>query len=540
MGDRAALAAAGAWADDWVASFAAPLAGLDAEAAVTRALAGEGSQAWYDLAAGLRVYRLAYLLDLACRTPERGDQEIGRLADALSLHHRVLAQPRAFSGHNNHGVFQSLGQLAAARRLPELDPGGAYAALARARLQACLTAQFFDEGVHREHSPGYHQILLATLIGAREDGLLGAEVEALTARAETALGWMITPGGGLAPLGDTERKWYGVGPGFVGRFRDPAVRALLRRGRGAPAPPLGVQAYPEAGLAFARLAGADGRPAYLAQGAGFHSRVHKHADHLGFVWWDRGREVLADPGRFAYLGRTEPGSDLREAGFWYADPRRIYVESTRAHNALEIDGRDHPRRDGEAFGSALKGAREADGLAVTECAFTRGDGLAFRRVLVMAPGRYLLVVDEAVDPADAPHAARQWFTFAPEWRVARVATGFVAESATPPPERLTVLSLDGAALEGPWRGREEPDLLGWVAETPNRLTPASTVCFRREGTAASFATLFAFGDAEPAAAQALPAGAEAAYAWTQAGRPVQVVLSRDADGLRAREAGALA
>jgi hypothetical protein len=39
----------------------------------------------------------------------------------------------------------------------------------------------------------------------------------------------------------------------------------------------------------------------------------------------------------------------------YSDPNRIYVETTRAHNTVEIDGLSHPRRNVQPYGSGLVG-----------------------------------------------------------------------------------------------------------------------------------------------------------------------------------------
>ena len=62
------------------------------------------------------------------------------------------------------------------------------------------------------------------------------------------------------------------------------------------------------------------KASYLAQQAGFHSRTHKQADDLSFIWYDRGTEILIDAGRYGYLGRTETGSDLWNQGFLVFGP----------------------------------------------------------------------------------------------------------------------------------------------------------------------------------------------------------------------------
>ncbi len=155
---------------------------------------------------------------------------------------------------------------------------------------------------------------------------------------------------------------------------------------------------------------------YFAQTASFHSRVHKHADDLSFVWSDRGLPILVDPARFAYSGKTERGSDLAKQGFWYADPKRIYVESTRAHNTVEIDGRSY-NRTRTPYSSALRYAGEQDGLIVTECHHRPAGTVLHIRLLTLAPGRFLLVVDWLFDRSGTAHDFRQHVHFHPDWHV---------------------------------------------------------------------------------------------------------------------------
>lgn len=50
-----------------------------------------------------------------------------------------------------------------------------------------------------------------------------------------------------------------------------------------------------------------------------------------------GVDIIQEPGRYGYEGRTASDSELRKLGFYYSHPARIYVESPHAHNTLEID-----------------------------------------------------------------------------------------------------------------------------------------------------------------------------------------------------------
>lgn len=459
------------------------------------------SSAWYDMAVGLRCCRLAFILDVQARQPGVEDSELETWWASLRFHLLLLSRDHFFRGHTNHGVYQALGQLAASLRLLGL-PGMADAReLAEARLLGVLRAHFCADGVHREHSPDYHYMLMGTLVNAQRFGLLPPMAVDLLARVEDVFTWMVTPKLRVVTIGDSDPRHLARSLSTAACYTNDKARWVISGGKIGRPPELGVWSGLESGYAFARLCAAGDverrfeTAAYLAQIAGFHSRVHKHADHLSFVWCDGGRDILVDPGRYGYLGLTARDSDLFRQGFWYADPKRVYCETTRAHNTVEVDGRSHHRRT-TPWGSALVCASEVGGRAVTVCDMVE-EGVRHQRQIVMEPGRFLLVLDWLQDRRSLPHECRQWFHFAPEWEVRRGSGGLWATApaqAGRPETVLRAVSLSpSVAIEEVVRGQEEPELLGWVSDRAFSLTPASCFCVAGKGAAVRFATLFVFG-----------------------------------------------
>lgn len=492
-----------AW--DWYRENQAQLLGnADQEEAAIERILAEGSRAvWYDMAVGQRIYRLAYLLDALARLENVDDAVLVGLFHALDFHHRLLAREAFFRAGTNHGVYQALGQLAAARRFSWHEGHKFYLELATKRVRQLVDRQFFPSGVHREHSPGYHYMVMGSYIGAMASGVIEApDIAERLLRAEDALAWMIKPDGYMATFGDSDsRRIQSHSKAVAHRYRSAALRYVASGGAIGAGPPVGVKAFLDAGYAFARLRGSGGNEAYLAQIAGFHSRVHKHADDLSFIWYDHGRDILIDPGRYAYTEKkTAPGSDLYREGFWYADPRRIYVESTRAHNTVEIDGRSLPRNGVKAPGSYLRYAGEQAGLAVTDCSAWHFRTVRHRRRLIMAPGHFLMVLDWLYDRSGASHDYRQWFTFHSSWSL--VVDGSLVRGKSNDEMPASSLSFTAASVvSGPvlstiMCGQVEPELQGWLSDRPYSLKPTS--CFNLRAQKAGptvFATVFTFGDA---------------------------------------------
>lgn len=488
------LEAAAAYAFDWLRKFQGPAFAKGPAEIVTEQAHNPENFAWYDMAVGMRIYRLAYLAEAIIRAGSRPAEECELLLQSLRFHHEVLADPSIFRRHTNHGLYQALAQLAASRRLNDLLPADRFQSLARERLLNCLSEHFFvDEGAHAEHSPGYHRMVLGSLIGASDAGLLAENQDELLARAERALMWMIMPNGSLAPFGDTDHGSIQQDQTLARQYRDPYLCHALTAGALGEPPPSGVQAYKTAGYAFARIYPRDSgaspaRASYLAQLAAYHSRVHKHADHLTFVWSEGKMPILTDPGRFGYLGRTARGDGLYEQGFWYSDPRRVYVESTRAHNCIEIDGRSQPRLKTAVFGSALVQADLQDGLVVFDSKIVLRPSLLHRRTLILSPGEFLVVVDWLFDRRGAPHDFRQWFQLAPGWSVNQVGQGYEGHFGGVTLHAIDLLG--GSTPSEVMVGQDEP-LQGWTSIRAGSLVPSPSFHFvRHQSERSTFATLF--------------------------------------------------
>src|SRR5690606_34838719 len=121
-----------------------------------------------------------------------------------------------------------------------------------------------------------------------------------------------------------------------------------------------------------------------------------------FIWYERGRMVLIDPGRFGYLDPTDPSSDLGMRGYYYAHASRVYVEESRAHNAIEIDGGSYQRRGVTPYGSGIVGAGEFNGIhhaagRVEHLTIDRSARILHTRLLLLRPGEWLVVLDRMED-----------------------------------------------------------------------------------------------------------------------------------------------
>lgn len=504
--------------------------------------------AWYDMGVGLRAYRLAYLIDRVARDDDYEDDVVRRLVEGLHLHMESLADDDNFAGHSNHGFYQAAGQLAAARRLPELPGMAAHQAQADARLRDTVDRHFTAEGVHKEHSPDYHWMVGRAVTAIVRASLVDdAWLREADARIQSSLAWFIQPNERVAMFGDS--NWRRCRLPRHGEDDEPALAFMTSGGTAGRAPAEAVRGFEESGYFVARDRWPEGpddfaSTSYLAQIAAFHSYTHKHPDHGAFIWYDDGRELVVEAGRFGYLDPTTPGSDLRRQGFRYGHPKRLYVESTRAHNVVEIDGRSYERRGVPRFGSALRHWGERDGLAFSEVGLSHRPGIAHARVLVFSPGQWLVVVDRLYDRSRTPHRFVQRFHFAAELDLAGTEpVGLRAEGMTRTLWMVPLLGGEAQEPLEPVRGQEHPELLGWVSRRANDLEPVWTGGFVADGTPSHvFATLLCLAEAPPEPDAAFNAanasGRRIRLRWRGLGGLEQIRLNRENDGLDVERRGA--
>lgn len=440
---------------------------------------------WHDMGSAFRAQLLATVLDLELRRPQPDVAAVGRLVWALDEHAAFLADPKVFT-LGNHGFFMMQGLNWALRGLPELKSRARFERYADQQMKKLLSSQFAADGLHLEHSPGYHGFMTKSFADVVSEGSFPelAELRQTVERARLHLPELQHPNGEAPMLGDTERLPL--------KIPDPD----------GPAPEDGVplRGYPESGWAVFRTHFGEHATAtddYLLLGAGHHSNVHKHADHLSFEWSFGGVPILVDSGKYTY-DRDE----------W----RRFFI-STRAGNAVEVDESDYATRLVKGKGNSKLGAWGQLGDAYYIVAEQRDRGLAVQqtRLLFICPGRYLLVVDQM--QSKKQHTYRQWFHFHESLEVERRGARLLVADAEGHPLLALRDLADGAEVELV-RGQTKPRIQGFLSSKYMQKTPRFSLAFRKQGENVTFAALFTPGEVQ--AARVTREGNGSSISWRDA------------------------
>ncbi len=410
-------------------------------------------QSWGDKIAGHRAGKIAYIVSQWQHGLFPLNAEEQSLMAELARRHLDYLVNRVTVSYSNHTFYQLMGVRALADVVGPDDVRARLLDFVNRHVAALIERQFDAHGMHKEHSFGYQKFGIATLNRLAKTGWFDALALAeLAAKAKAIVPWLHTPDGRLAPIGETNE---------------------VALANAAEVFPRGRHVFNQSGYCIIR-ADETGRPtdaSYFLMAGAFHSPMHKHADDLA-VYWFEGEEILSDPGKYSYN----------------RDARRDYAISTRAHNTVEIDGRNFSTEDADAYGAtAIKVSAEDWGYRVSGEVDHKGFGVRHARTCLYAPGEWLLLLDTL--SADAEHSYTSWLQLAPHLEtVARHGTHLLVPLKSG--KTLRILHAGAAAPTITLhRGEMEPRMQGWSGHAYGKLVPSHSIGAHLSGRDVTFATL---------------------------------------------------
>ena len=483
--------------------------------------------AWYDMGTGQRSTKLSYMLR---RLIEKNSdkEQIMRFVIAAELHFNELMEESRIATHSNHGLFQMAGLLSLSENLPWMKKSEKGAFFAREMIQNMLEMHFADDGLHLEHSPDYHLWMVNHLQSLKESGWLNGQESSLAdlvKSLEDSANWMCDTNHKVIPIGDTAnnvlvtKRWRG----YQGQIN------------------IGLRVFEKGGLLIHNSKAGD-RFNQLVFSAQFHSRQHKHADHLNILYSLNSQPLLVDPGTFTYQ---------------YDIPERMYCESTRGHNTVEIDSLNYSRFRQDSFGSALTMVANSELCLITEgqVQHTRlisstipnnkiksSDGVEVninhRRIIIERPNFFLAVIDEVDSEND--HEYIPWFHFHPDLQIRRDTTtrlGVVDDEGVRYCQIQCYDSESNSIESVEVRGQESPRLQGWYSKNGREIIESTAVGYPLVGNSYMWVTVFDFR-MEKTGKPYLRRGTGGKYlrfALTQGSHKTDVKIITDKEGKRSVE-----
>jgi uncharacterized heparinase superfamily protein len=471
---------------------------------------GSGMNWRSPLELAIRLINWTYAVDLMRDSTLLTGERRERVLHSVYLHlWEITRKYSQGSSANNHRIGEAAGVAVAASYFRGFPHADRWREQARRILCEEIESQTYADGCNREQALGYHlfvlQLFLVAGVVVRRSG--DDLPSAFWGRVEKMLEFLaaLAEGGDALPMfGDCDdgyvldlgtgpgdaRGWLAVGAALFGRAdfkrlaRDrsepvawllgPAGLASLDRLAPAAPQSLAARSFPDSGYYLLQSGNQerDDRISVLFDCGelGFGSiAAHGHADALSVTVRASGRDVLVDPGTYDYFSFPA----------W-----REYFRSTRAHNALVLDGADQSAMLGPflwgrrararcvawrpaAAGGALAVVGEHDGY------MRLPDPARHRRTLELGPeARRLAIRDDVI--AEGRHDVAIYFQLAEDCVLhGGAGNRFDLELGG---ARMT-LRIDARLTVERFRGSEAP-IAGWVSRGYHRKRPSTTLVAR--------------------------------------------------------------
>lgn len=431
--------------------------------------------AWYDMAVGQRATKLPYLISRMIEIDYKLET-IMKFLIAAEVHMLELSQEERIATHSNHGLFQIAGLLAISKNLAWMKNAQSSAINGISILDKMLGEHFAKDGLHKEHSPEYHLFMINHLSSLVDSGWIeeNSKIAELTDKVHKAALWMQSPDANIIAMGDSKNNL-----------------PIGERWQDAPEYPDGLMLFETGGLVIHNSRKESTQMVFSSQ---FHSRQHKHADDNNVLYYANGNQILVDSGTYTYQ---------------YDLPERIYCESTRAHNTVEINSNNSSRFKKDAYGSGIRFVRKVGPCVIcsaeiqhkrlissflpnnkirsTDAIDTK---VLHTRTLIDYPSRFLAIID--VVKSDSFCDITQWNHFHQDLQlqsdsgnnfvildtngnaVAKILNATVSEIAMRP-----VLV----------KGQTQPHLQGWISEDGRNLVENFALGYSHSGNELCFVTV---------------------------------------------------
>lgn len=392
------------------------------------------NKAWSDMSTGIRSLKLAFLFD-KFRAGElllNPDQQL-IIEELVDLHAEKLQQQSFISLYSNHGFFQVAGLSLLCDVAGDRPACAGAQDFAKMNFDKIFANQFTEQGVHKEHSPGYH--FFATRILARLESALRFEnssTKEILEQAEEVKQWLVSPDDQIIPIGDS-----------FGSPKPPQEFPVSSRTK--------IGDFTKSGYASVIK-----NDSLLFVTGMSNSITHNHADELSFVYYHKGSPVFIDSGKYGYKN----------------DKWREYLLSASAHNTVSLLETAIMPMKKKGQGSFLKGVFEDEGTnVITVTGKIKRKGLfSHKRAISYSPESLLRVRDSL--KSDAHNNYVSSLHIAPSLEPILTENGFRLTLQND--EVLTARLKEKDCKLETYRGTERP-LLGWISTDYLEVQPASVI-----------------------------------------------------------------
>ncbi|MGJ7910841.1 alginate lyase family protein [Neobacillus sp. LXY-1] len=421
--------------------------------------------AWDDHSTANRVTNIVYFWEYYKNSTIYDQAFAHQLMDLLEKHGEFLADDQYYSKGNNHGIFQDRSLIELALLFPDMEKSQFWYDKAMTRLLIHVDNDVSASGVHKEHSPSYHVIILNLFKGINDFiGQFSQTNSALKNKVilmEDYLAYLMKPDGTLPILGDSEPgDLYSLNPND---YTSPKLQYVLSKGAQGVKPDDDA-VFPDGGVGILRNGWNKSIPVYLLFTAAYHSNVHKHADDLSFVLTYGKTDFFVDSGKYNYVE---------------TDAYRKYFRSAMAHNAIVVDNTTYALTKTQINKSRILKSKSAGYYSYIVGGHDLYPGVKVKRTIIYLKSKNSILIRDTMQSA-TKHTYTEIFNIGKDVQIGNSKNTTFNLKSTIESRQLEFIQLTPKVSFKQYKGSTNP-IAGWESLKFNNKDPISQLRFTNSG-----------------------------------------------------------
>ena len=431
-------------------------------------------RAWDDHSTANRISTFIYFWNYY-RNSEIFDGEFANeLLNMLRKHGEFTADPDNYYWGHNHGIYQDRALLQLAGMFPVFKDSQKWTNIANDRLEEHIEEGVTKSGVHKEHSPAYHYLVMKLFIDVnlfnQHYGIENQAISNLVYNMQEYLVHITKSDGTVPMVGDSfDDKALSISKDHVTN-----EHLMFEITNGQEGVEIGTRSivYDDAGVAVFKNDWELQTPIYLALFNAFHSTVHKHSDDLSFV--------------LSY-GETDYFVDTGKYNFVESDPYRAFIRSVFSHNTISVDNQTYNFRNEDFIGNpVIESYSITENYSYVRASHTIFDGVSITRTLIMFNDGAVYIHD--LCESNIEHSYSQIFNIGPDVEFGHDQNGNLILSSQIDDTSLALNQLNTVNGFMTFYGSTEP-IMGWQSTTFNEVSPINAIAYYMDGNNVEFSTI---------------------------------------------------
>jgi hypothetical protein len=430
-------------------------------------------RAWDDHSTANRISTFIYFWD-NYRNSEIFDDEFAvELLNMMRKHGEYTADSSNYYWGHNHGIYQDRSLLQLGTLFPIFEDSREWVDISNSRLELHLDDGVTESGVHKEHSPAYHLLVMKLFMDI--DDFNGhyhnknEKLSSLVYKMQEFLIHIAKPDGTVPSVGDS--------------FNDNVMRhpkesvtnehLLFEITNGLEGVEIENKSivYSDAGIAVFKNDWDNEKPIYFSLFNAYHSFVHKQSDDLSFVLTYGDTDFFVDGGKYNFVE---------------SDPYRIFIRSVFAHNTISVDNQTYDFREESFIGDpVIDNFHIGSGYSFVKASHSIFDGVDITRTIIFF-SQGAIYIHDSITSNDL-HSYSQIFNIGQDVVLDVNNSRNISLTSSIDESQINLKQLNNIDGFTSYYGSLEP-MRGWKSTTFNQIEPISSLSYYLDGSDVEFST----------------------------------------------------